>query len=528
MRRLAFLGAALSLLAAVAPAAAATRFDAGTVEFAATEWDASRHDVTTKLTGWWARPPARFHGKRPVVVLLHGSYATCTTRTGPDPTDLLPCARGSRTIDNARGLVYLVNALAEAGYIALSVDGNVSYALDNHVRYADGFESTSSGAFSARALVVDGVLRKVARAAQTGMFGGRRLVGKVDLRHVGIVGHSRGGEGVIMGSTDGTFTGGPYRLAALLALSPTNFQQLTPPDVPFATMVGYCDGDVFNLGGLAYYDATTRNPARVNPAYAQVVAGANHNFFDTVWTGEDEAFRTPYCRHSAIGRTRLSAGRQRSTALRYARAFFRRHLSGGSESSLLATKGTAPARIGGHVVTTAFQPGTARRRVIDLGDTAGTNALGGAVTGTRLGTLDMVPPDLSRTPGAPWSPHRLTVRTLGSQGALSEAIPAAAADAHGYRSLSFRAAIDPRVLPGTRRPVVVTLVDTAGRRATVTLTREAALRTPLATGGGKKAILGTIRIPLSRFRVNTSRLARVGLGFPGSGRVLVADLAFER
>ena len=530
MRRLAVLAVALPLLVAAAPASAAVRFDVGTTSVSVTEWNDSHHDVTTRLTGWWARPPARFHGKRPVVVLLHGSYATCTTPTGADAGDLLPCAPGSRTIDNARGLVYLVNALAKAGYVAISVDANVSYALDNHILYRDGFESTSSGAFSARALVVDGVLRKVARAAQTGTFAGRRLVGRVDLQHVGIVGHSRGGEGAIMGATDGTFSGGPYRLAALLALAPTNFQGLTLPDVPFATMVGYCDGDVFNLGGLAYYDATTRNPARVNPAYAQVVVGANHNFFDSVWAGDDEAFATPYCAHRAIGRTRLSARQQRSTTVRFARAFLRRHLSHGPESSLLATRGKVPGTIGGHLVTTAYQPGAARRRVIDVPASieTGINALGDAVTGRPLGALDLVPPDLARTPAAPWSPHRLVVRTLGSTGVLSETIPAAAGDVHGFRSLSFRAAIDPRVLPGTRRLLVITLVDTAGKHASVTLTSEAALRTPPASGGGRKAVLGTIRVSLGRFAIDRTHLARIDLALPGSGRVLIADVALER
>src|SRR5262249_26950691 len=153
-----------------------------------------------------------------------------------------------------KGFSYLVDALARSGYIALSVDGNVAYGLDNHVRYRDGFESTSTGAFSLRARIVDRVLRKLATASRRGKFAKRRVVRRVDLRQVAIGGHSRGGEGVLDGAAQGVFRGGPYRLAALFAIAPTNFAQLTPPDVPFATLLGYCDGDVFNMGGLAYYD----------------------------------------------------------------------------------------------------------------------------------------------------------------------------------------------------------------------------------------------------------------------------------
>jgi trimeric autotransporter adhesin len=413
--------------------------------------------------------------------------------------------------------------------VALSVDGNVAFSLDNHARYGDGFESTSSGAFSLRALVVDQVLRRVAAASHGGTFAGRRLVGRVDLAHVGIAGHSRGGEGVIDGAAQGVFSGGPYHLSALLGIAPTNFDLLAPPDVPFATLLGYCDGDVFNLGGLAYYDAATRDPNRVSPAYAQVLLGANHNFFDTAWTFQDEAFGTPYCAHRAIGRSRLTARRQRAAAIRFARAFFRRHLSHGGLSSVLAASGTAPTSIARAPVTTSFQAGRTQRRALDVPADASVNAVGGAVRGTALGTLDMTPPDLRNLPSRPWSPHHLLARTLGANGVVSEALPGAAADARSFRTLTFRAAADPRVVPARRRDLQVSLIDAAGHRATVSLTSEAALRTPPASHGGQKAILGTVRIALTRFRgVDRGHVARIELRAPGSGRLLLADLAFQR
>jgi len=529
MRRIAVALAALASLAFAAPAGAAVRFNLRSTRLTVTEWDNSRHAISTRLDGWWALPPKRFHGRRPVVVLIHGSYPTCTTPQGPDDSDLLPCDRGHRVIDNARGLTYLVDALAKAGYVALSVDGNVAFGQDNHIHYGDGFQSTSSGAFSLRALIVDRVLRRLAVASHHGRFAGRRLVGRLDLGHVGIAGHSRGGEGVIDGAAQGVFSHGPYHLSALLGLAPTNFDLLTPPDVPFAILLGYCDGDVFNLGGLAYYDATTRDPNRVSPAYAQVLLGANHNFFDTAWTFQDEAFGTPYCAHGAIGHSRLSSARQRAAAIRFARAFFRRHLSGGGASSVLATTGTAPASISGALVTTSFQPGRAQRRTLDVPAQPAVNATGGAVTGTGVDVEDLQPPTLSDTLTTPWTPDRLLVRTLGTSAVLTEPLAGAAGDAHAFTTLTFRAAVDPRVAPAGRRNLIVTLTDVTGHRASVSLATETALRAPPASGGGQKAVLGQIRIPLARFTaVNRSQLTQIELRAPGAGRVLVADLAFQR
>jgi hypothetical protein len=529
VRRIVVAFAAFALLAIAAPAGAAVRFNLGSARLNVTEWDSSQHAITTPLDGWWARPPSRFHGRRPVIVLIHGSYPSCTAPQGPDGSDLLPCDAGHRVIDNAGGFRYLVDALAKAGYVALSVDGNVAFSQDNHIRYGDGFESTSSGAFSLRALVVDQVLRRMAAASHGGTFAGRRLVGRVDLAHVGIAGHSRGGEGVIDGAAQGVFSGGPYHLSALLGIAPTNFDLVTPPDVPFGMLLGYCDGDVFNLGGLAYYDAATRDPNRVSPAYAQVLLGANHNFFDTAWTFQDEAFATPYCAHRAIGRSRLASSRQRAAAIRFARAFFRRHLSHGGLSSVLAASGTAPASLSRALVTTSFQAGRAQRRALDVPADTAVNAVGGAVRGTALGVLDLQPPDLSALPSTPWSPQRLLARTLGANGTLSEALPGTAGDARGFRALAFRAAVDPRVVPARRRRLQVSLVDTAGHRSTVTLASEAALRTPPASRGGQKAILGSVRIRLTRFKgVDRAHLARIELRAPGSGRLLLADLAFQR
>jgi hypothetical protein len=180
-------------------------------------------------------------------------------------------------------------------------------------------------------------------------------------------------------------------------------------------------------------------------------------------------------------------------------------------------------------VTTSFMPGRAQRRTLDVPADPTVNAAGLTVGGTALDALDLQPPGLTTKPTAPWSPDHLLVRSLDANGDLAEPLSATAGDAHAFTTLAFRAAVDPRVAAAGRRTLIVTLADAGGHRASVTLATETALRAPPAVGGGQKAVLGSIRIPLARFTgVDRSRLQQIEVRAPGSGRVLLSDLAFQR
>jgi triacylglycerol esterase/lipase EstA (alpha/beta hydrolase family) len=62
------------------------------------------------------------------------------------------------------------------------------------------------------------------------------FVGKVDMKKVVLVGHSRGGEGVHRAAIDATPTD-PYKIVGLVSYGPTAFGEQVTPDVHSATIL---------------------------------------------------------------------------------------------------------------------------------------------------------------------------------------------------------------------------------------------------------------------------------------------------
>ena len=108
------------------------------------------------------------------------------------------------------------------------------------------------------------------------------------------MGHSRGGEGVSRAALDSLEPPpagrddyhGPVRwtIRGLLLIGPTAFGQNPQPDVPSATILPGCDGDVADLEGQMYVDATRGIGGGRALHSALYVIGANHNYFNTEWT----------------------------------------------------------------------------------------------------------------------------------------------------------------------------------------------------------------------------------------------------
>ena len=110
-------------------------------------------------------------------------------------TRALPATR--RSITRA-GLANVAAKLADAGFIALTVNANAAYPMDNAVRYGDGFEASTTGAFDMRAQLIAIHLAALGAASRGGSNRfGVALRNRADLNRVGLAGHSRGGEGVV-------------------------------------------------------------------------------------------------------------------------------------------------------------------------------------------------------------------------------------------------------------------------------------------------------------------------------------------
>ncbi len=440
-----------------------------------------------------------------------------------------PCRPGTIAIDSAAGHADLVSALADAGFIVLSINAGAAFPMDNALPYGDGFESSTTGAFDVRAQLVDLHLAALAVANVGGPNAfGPPLAGRADLSRVGLVGHSRGGQGMVEAALRSHVD---FTVRGLFLIAPTNFYDQTPPDLPLHVLLGSCDGDVWNLSGAASYDAA--RGGRTTPISQTLVVGANHNWHSTAWGpatrwGFDDAPTSSSCRAGQVGRLRPTSARQRLVLRTLAKAFFRRHLGGAPPSAVLGETWLDSSVVG--VATVPSYEGSAVDRLdIDRPAQRSLTALGTAVRGRglALGYRTLAPPSLGAAPPAPWSPHRLSLRTVrwnAPGGSVS--YPLASFDASSYDAVSFRIAADTWVRRGAVSFNVV-LRDTDGGRRSVRVRIPAQL--PNA-GAYRKAVLGTVRIPLSRFGgVDLASLRVLELRAVGPrGAALLADVAFVR
>ena len=572
MRRLALAAAlafaGLGLAPGAAPAAGEgpygttlRTYDLGRETFLVEATPSSRHRWPTRLQGELTLPVGA-PGRRPVAVFLHGAHQSCEVPEAFFPTQDWPCRPGFFDVESFRGYRYAARLLASHGFVVLSLDGNPVAPSDGGVlTFPDGTETTPRTWMDVRAHIVDAHLRRLARAArgETGdeIAFGARLAGRVDLGRVGLVGHSRGGEGVVWASL---LPGPrPYELRALVALAPVDFfRRLVPDHLPFAVVLPACDGDVFDLQGGWFYDDARARP-RTAPLWQVVALGGNHNFFNRVW--EDEtgfAFPPPEepgevqldpCSPLNIGRSRLSREQQEAFGAATMVPFLRTYVAGASASLVrpLGIDGPPPSTIEGARVAVSYQPPSARRldvvRPADSRDLA-RNLLGGLQTHRglhRFGLCRYDPGTINRQGevrgcgfGGALQAHaivelRLTWDRPG--GRLVTNIPPGSRDVSAYDALTLRVVPDPgdarRNPPRAPRPFSVALVDTEGRRKAIAVrATNPAVRYPV-----RVAVLATVRIPLTAFAgVDLDRVASIQilLDRRPRGRLFLTDVSFVR
>ena len=268
------------------------------------------------------------HGPYPLIVLMHGRHATCYI--GGSAALAWPCPGAYQPIPSYQGYDYLAENLASWGYVVISISANGINAFDD--------ASADQGA-AARGQLIQHHLDKWKKFTTTGGAPfGKLFVGKVDLQNIGEMGHSRGGEGVVQDFIQNKALGSPYGIKAVLPLAPVDFSRFVINDVALSVILPYCDGDVSDLQGMHFYDDSLYNVANDNSPKSTVeVLGANHNFFNTIWTpggwpagALDDWFggaADPICDVQA-GSERLSAQQQRDVGEAYMAGFFRLYVGG--------------------------------------------------------------------------------------------------------------------------------------------------------------------------------------------------------
>ncbi|EHN09109.1 secreted protein [Patulibacter medicamentivorans] len=536
-----------------------------------------------------------------VIIFLHGRHSVCigTTGTpsapGPSPGTCLDSTAPDGTpistdVRSYGGYDYLSANLASHGYAVMSIEANIT-GFDN------GYPDAGAGA---RSQVIQASLRLLDRwnngrgpvTDDPDTTIGTKLVGKLELSSgIGLMGHSRGGDAVTDFVTYNR-NGSRWPLAGVLALAPTYYSlNRTPEGTNYATLLPACDGDVSNLQGARFFENAKYAAGNANVAKTQFyVQGTDHNYFNTVWTGDDFSSTTdPACSRGAASSARLTPSDQRRVGVALMDGFLRRYVGGEKAFAPLMTGAvTLPSTayplesgVGGPqtVKTSYIGPESQRLDIlrptpmVDTSDTTApppavdatattVAATGAPIVATGLSTFQVcrtaappgrgLPATSGPYPDCPADTASATAnRSIGTQFTVAWDGPAslaagldpagAAKDVSGFGVLDLRAAVnraDPRNPKGddvhpeaATQDLDVTLVDEAGRRASTNAARWSTALQPSIGTRFKHVVLNGIRIPLSAFAgVDLTRITSVELGFgvrTATGSIQLADVGFQ-
>jgi dienelactone hydrolase len=250
-------------------------------------------------------------GRVPLVVMAHGNH---------DPG-----------VPNYLGYDYFQADLAKMGFVAISVDCNAQNGMGYSIAIIERRADLIIGAIS--------VMQQLDTDAASVLFG------RIDFSRVGLMGHSQGGEAVVLVPEVIGLPGVSIR--SVIALAPTEggATKRTPKDYAFMTILPASDGDVWPNDGAIYYDRAVPSPFKSQ----LFVHFTNHQFYNRQWLDDDSlwgnAAPTPPVQSRYAHERVLTA---------YGCAFYRATLLGHSTASYLAGK-LLPAGVATQHVQLSFE-----------------------------------------------------------------------------------------------------------------------------------------------------------------------------
>jgi hypothetical protein len=264
-------------------------------------------DIVTEL---WARvyhPTTLVAGVRyPVLVFLHGNHGTCGYGSNPrydysaQYTVTGTCPDGWVVTPNHEGYAYVADQLASQGYIVVSINAN------RGITAGDGVAGDPY-LIMARANLVLKHLEMLSQwdrgVTPTPSTLAVNLRDHLDFNQVGLMGHSRGGEGVRLAFDQYSLAGSPWparivtpvRFIGIFEVGPVD-GQITPPasmqNTRWAVILPMCDGDVASLVGVRPFDRVMSVLDETPDGFKSTLTvwGANHNYFNSEWQVSDSSF----------------------------------------------------------------------------------------------------------------------------------------------------------------------------------------------------------------------------------------------
>ncbi|NJP42214.1 hypothetical protein [Actinacidiphila epipremni] len=532
------------------------------------------------------------HRPHPLVVFLHGRHSACYNTTTLKGASGWPCPAGTAPILSYAGYDAAGEALAAAGYTVVSISANAVNANDNQLSPDDGaatrgqlvldtltmLKAVDAGravgyhdAATGRDVTFDQALAAGRATYPQGTLTARQFAGTMDFGSIGLMGHSRGGEGVVTAATLNEALPHPWSIRSVFALAPIDFTRATLPDVTTTTLLPYCDGDVSDQQGQHFY-ADSRDGAFDDDVQRSDiwVMGTDHDFYNSSWTppypgASDDWSKAddPVCGTSpaalASGQNiRLTAAQQYQVGAAYIAGFFESSLGHvAAFQGMFDGSGTEPPSVAGFadVRTVAQQPASARSDLATFRSASPLVRASGDVTATVCASKygRTVPEALPycTNPGSTltnqqvpyWTPANYApnvplnpmthVTWTGPGGAVAVSVPARQRDVARYDELSFDMSPDESVAAAT--DMTLTVTDSRGRHwssAVSALNPWAVTRMPASTSTTLgKIVLQQVHVPTATLRragLDLHRLASVRFTPAGpAGGAYLSDLAFD-
>jgi subtilisin-like proprotein convertase family protein len=541
--------------------------------------------LTGRETELWARvtrPTTLSAGPYPLILLLHGNHGTCGRGSNPHIDTDGPftdsyalngtCPSAGSTVNlygtnytspynytvvnNHLGYSYLADQLASRGYIVVSINSN------RGINILPGPDEDQALILARGRLV----LKHLVKLSDWNAHGGTPaslgvdLQGKIDFSNVGLMGHSRGGQGVraayVLYNDVGSLWPGRMSSAigfkAIFEVAPTDYltqrtvsgaavtSQLEPVGVKWNVLLPMCDADVSDLEGVRPFDRLMVLGADSPPTQKSTftVWGANHNFFNTEWQQSDAGVGTGCIgggNAPLFSTTGTESPLQKQIGLASVVAFFRANV--GTSATPSYNQNFDPKYNPPNVVASASRvergftpsPSSTGRLVLEdfTGSPCGPNNACSNITVTK-----------THVPEHDASLDAAAILWNAGSNKYFEAKWGAGADVSTYSSLDFRVSrqLNVDLNPPTATNFTIQLVMADGSLSTsVKLCNYLDLKGPVGGYSGTSEayhrILQTVRIPLTHFSgASLSQVKGVRITFSDTptGAIYLANVHFAR